>query len=111
MSTLPPTTDPFDPFQPEGGPLNVSFEEHAIGGKLFVAKASFDQSMLLTLGNEEAWRARVRETLIRQIVDFILQNKLCETTSFRDIADQKINVAARLYLAPNDQIKVLRTRK
>jgi hypothetical protein len=89
----------------------VKFDSHdyAIGGKMVVGKAQMSDTfrMLLEDGDAEAKQA-VKSNLIHQMAQFILENNLVEFTYYDNPVDQSRHVAVRAYLAPNDQIKILR---
>jgi hypothetical protein len=84
---------------------DIKTYDYAIGGKMVVAKCIISEDTLLTDDRKDA----VRTQLIHQIADYILQNKLVEFTQNRDPVSLNTAVRARCYLAPNDQIKILRT--
>jgi hypothetical protein len=84
---------------------DINTYDYAIGGKMVVAKCSVSEATLITDNIKDA----VRTQLIHQIADYILQNKLVEFTQSRDPISLHTIVRARCYLAPNDQIKILRT--
>lgn len=86
--------------------------EYAIGGKMVVGKAVMSDSYqeMLASGNLEAIR-QVKSELIHQMAEFILENKLVEFTQWRDPSSYETHVAVRAYLAPSDQVKILRLAK
>ena len=83
--------------------------EYAIGGKMVVGKAkmSHDFRMMLEDGDEEA-KKRLKTDLIHQMAQYMLENNLVEFTHYDDPITFDRQVAVRAYLAPNDQIKILR---
>lgn len=87
------------------------FEAHdyAIGGKLVVGRATMSQDFktLLEDGNEDA-KNSLKEKLIHQMSSFMLENNLVEFTYYDNPMDFSRQVAVRAYLAPSDQVRVLR---
>ena len=90
---------------------DVEFQtyDYAIGGKMVVGRTSMNESyrMLLEDGDEDA-KKRVKTDLIHQMAEFMLENNLVEFTQYADPMTGGKNIAVRAYLAPNDQIKILR---
>ena len=87
----------------------IQYKDYAIGGKMVVGKAkmSHDFRMMLEDGDEEA-KKRLKTDLIHQLAQYMLENNLVEFTHYDDPITFDRQVAVRAYLAPNDQIKILR---
>lgn len=83
--------------------------DYAIGGKMIVGRAEMDESysQLLHGGDKEAIQ-RVKEKLIFDMATYILENNLVEFTQQDSPLTFRKQIAVRAYLAPNDQIKILR---
>jgi len=83
--------------------------DYAIGGKMVVGRAEMDEcyTMMLHDGDKDAVR-RIKEKLIHDMATYILENNLVEFTHQDDPITFRRKIAVRAYLAPNDQIKVLR---
>lgn len=86
--------------------------DYAIGGKMIVGRAEMDESytMMLQDGNLEAVK-RVKEKLIHDMATYMLENNLVEFTHQDDPITLRRKIAVRAYLAPNDQVKILRLAK
>jgi hypothetical protein len=86
--------------------------EYAIGGKMVVGRAEMteDFRMMMEYGDATAIM-QVKEKLTRDMVSFILENKLVEFTQYDDPITFRRQLAIRAYLAPNDQVKILRLAK
>ena len=84
--------------------------EYAIGGKMVVGRATMTDSYKLMVedGDKEAVD-RLKSDLIHQMAQFILENKLVEFTHYDDPITFSRQVAVRAYLAPDSQVKILRT--
>jgi hypothetical protein len=87
--------------------INFNVYDYPIGGKMVVAKYALPIYYATLAETDAAVREQIKTSLLQQTIDHILQNKLCEFTQMRSI-DGQTTVACRLYLAPNDQIKILR---
>lgn len=94
---------------------DVKFEtyDYIIGGKLVVGRAVMEQSFmdLLNNGDEDA-KQNIRRSLIMQMAEYMLDNNLVEFTQQKQYDPSKYEaqtaVMVRAYLAPNDQVKILR---
>jgi hypothetical protein len=71
------------------------------------AEMNEDFRMLLEDGDEDAKKA-IKSKLIHDMAEFMLENQLVEFTHYDDPITFSRKIAVRAYLAPNDQIKVLR---
>ena len=84
--------------------------DYAIGGKMVVGRATLTEHyrMMMEDGDADAIK-QVKEKLIHQMAEFILENKLVEFTHQDDPITFNRQIAVRAYLAPNDQVKILRS--
>lgn len=91
---------------------NLQFDTHeyAIGGKMVVGRATMSESyrMLLEDGDEEAKKA-LKSELIHQMALYILENNLVEFTYYDDPITCSRQIAVRAYLAPDSQVKIIRS--
>lgn len=88
--------------------------EYPIGGKMVVGSASINHSyMQLIDSGDKAAKQQVKQQLIHQMAQYILENDLVEFTQTQafnpNSFDKEIIVRCRAFLAPNDQVKILRT--
>ena len=83
--------------------------EYAIGGKMVVGRAEMTEHfrMMLESGDTTAIM-QIKEKLTRDLVSYMLENKLVEFTHHDDPITFRRQLAIRAYLAPNDQVKILR---
>ncbi len=83
--------------------------DYVIGGKMVVGRATMTDHyrMLLEDGDDDA-RQNIKRELIMQMADYMLQNNLVEFTYQDNPMDMTRSIAVRAYLAPNDQVKILR---
>jgi len=83
--------------------------DYAIGGKMVVGRAEMSEDFRMMLEDGDATAImQIKETLTRDMVSFMLQNKLVEFTHHDDPITMRRQLAIRAYLAPNDQVKILR---
>jgi len=90
-------------------PLEFNTYNYLIGGKMVVGKASIseDYADMIRDGDADA-KFAVKQDLINQLTQYMLENNLVEFTSWDDPVYDRKHVAVRAYLAPDDQIKILR---
>lgn len=90
---------------------NFTFQtyDYAIGGKMVVARSvvSDDFWSLIQNGQKEA-RRKIKFDLAHQMAVFMVENNLMEFTSSDDPSTGNKWIAVRAYLAPDDQVKILR---
>ena len=85
---------------------------YAIGGKMVVGRATMSEDFRMMMEDGDATAImQVKEKLTRDLVQFILENKLVEFTHHDDPATMDRQIAIRAYLAPSDQVKILRLSK
>jgi len=85
---------------------------YAIGGKMVVGKAEMTEEFKVMMDDGDLTAiSHVKEKLTRDLVYHMLENKLVEFTSWDEPTLGKRHVAIRAYLAPNDQVKILRLSK
>lgn len=84
--------------------------DYAIGGKMVIGRAIMSESFRLMMEDGDySAKQRIKSELITQMATFMLENNLVEFTYQDNPADYSRHVIVRAYLAPNDQIKILRT--
>jgi hypothetical protein len=89
---------------------NFDAKEYAIGGKMVKASVTAAPASMLNMTDDE-WRRYIKTQLATQLALFIVDNGLCEFTTWNDTQHELKAFGIRCYLAPNDQIKILRTRE
>ena len=87
-------------------PIEVEERSYALGGKLLTAKMVVSE--FEALANNEDLKQTIRKKMVESLVEQILNDKLCEFTTYTDAVLMGQIVVARCYLAPNDQIRLLR---
>jgi hypothetical protein len=82
--------------------------DYTIGGKMVVGRASMEHSYAVQMNTDFDFRDEVKKKLIMDMAQCILENNLVEFTQYDDPLTGTKNIAVRAYLAPNDQVKILR---
>ena len=82
--------------------------DYAIGGKLVVGRAVLEETFAEILGRDVDAAKHVKQKLANDIATFMLENQLLEFTQFKDPIEYKTHIVVRAYIAPNDQVKILR---
>ena len=82
--------------------------DYLIGGKMVVGRAILDDSFSQLMNTDHEARMEVKKKLIMDMATFILENNLVEFTQMDDPITFRKHIAVRAYLAPNDQVKILR---
>ena len=82
--------------------------DYAIGGKMVVGKAVMQESYAAQMNTDKEFRDEVKKKLIMDMAQFILENNLVEFTQYDEPLTMNKHIAVRAYLAPNDQVKILR---
>lgn len=90
---------------------NVIVEEYAIGGKLLTARIEIPTITAIQHWDNEQWRIEQRNRLVNLLSNKILTEKLCEITTHEDVVTGNKIIYARCYLAPHDQVKIIRSIK
>jgi len=81
----------------------VKTNDFAIGGKLVTATCKLNGLM-----SEDDSVDRIKHTLMEQLIEYAIKNKLVEFTKIPDAYDGSATYIARCYLAPDAMVKVLR---
>lgn len=89
---------------------NFSFDswDFPIGGKLVRVTYNMNSWEKAQFANDE-FKQIVKEKLALEMATFIIENRLAEFTQIHDPTGMSDIIAMRCYLAPNDQVKILRT--
>lgn len=89
-------------------PANIEYEDFAIGGKLISVYTTIPDDLFNTVTVN---RDRARQIIVERMAETILQNNLCVTTTDTDHRTMSKVLIVRAYLAPNDQVRLLRKLK
>jgi hypothetical protein len=90
---------------------DVTFTAHdyAIGGKMVVGSCTITEMEAIDMLNIAGGKEEIKRRLLTQMLEYMLENKLAEFTMTEDHARATRTFRVRAYLAPNDQVKILRT--
>jgi hypothetical protein len=82
--------------------------DYVIGGKLVVGRAVIDETYQQLMMSDKEARQKVKEKLVTDMAHYMLENNLVEFMQQRNPMDLTTTVVVRAYIAPNDQVKILR---
>lgn len=94
--------------------VHFETQDYAIGGKMVVGTATMDEDAFeLMRGGDFSAKQKLKQELIHQMAEFMLENNLVEFTQQKSYSPNTympvMHVKVRAYIAPNDQVKILRT--
>lgn len=90
------------------GEPDFTAHDYIIGGKLVVGKVTMDESFAALVKTDPEARMELKRKLIHDMAAYMLENNLVEFTQTTDPLSFRTAVMVRAYLAPNDQVKILR---
>jgi hypothetical protein len=93
--------DPFTDF-------NFTYKDVAIGGKLVQGTIRVSEDKMMAVQSDHVLKQHLRSSMAQQMGEYMISNGLIEFTQMRDNITFDTIVKARCYLAPNDQVKILR---
>lgn len=85
-----------------------TYKDVAIGGKMVRGFIRVTEHNMLVFNTDDKFKEYLRVSMATQLAEYMISNGLIEFTQMRDNASFDTIVNARCYLAPNDQIKILR---
>jgi hypothetical protein len=84
--------------------------DYAIGGKLVSVSVRVSDEIMVSQFSDQNARAIMRQKLCEDLASAMLAKNMVEINQQKNI-DFTTTIVARAYLAPNDQVKILRTLK
>ena len=90
------------------GDTDFTAHDYIIGGKLVVGKATMDESFAALVKSDDDAKRELKRKIVTDMVEFILKHNLVEFTQATDPLSFRKAVMVRAYLAPSDQVKILR---
>jgi hypothetical protein len=102
MSYSTPLNWDFNPYED----FKFTYKDVAIGGKMVRGTIRVPEHKMMYADHE--LKQYLRNSMATQLAEYMISNGLVEFTQMRDNITLDTLVNARCYLAPNDQVKVLR---
>ena len=93
-------TDPFD--------TQINVEEFAIGGKLMTAKLVIPMLDQMSFANSDDYKRAVKQKIASELARGMIESNLIEFTQMMDHLNGGTIIHARCYIAPDNQVKILR---
>lgn len=89
--------------------VNFTSYDYPIGGKMVVGSCTMTVEAVNDLLSLVDGKDEIKRRLLTQMLEYMLDNRLVEFTRAEDIARGTQTFRVRAYIAPNDQVKILRT--
>lgn len=89
---------------------DIKYTDYAIGGKLVSVSVRVSDDVMINSFNDEQARQVMRQKLCEDLASALLAKGLVEINQQKNI-DFTTTIVARAYVAPDDQVKLLRTIK
>lgn len=103
ISTPPLWTKDVDPFQ-----ATFDVTDVAIGGKLLQANIQLTTMEQMSFLSDDDFKRVIKQKIASELARVMIESNLVEFTHMVSHVDGTTNVHARCYLAPDNQVKVLR---
>lgn len=88
--------------------FDFTYKDVAIGGKMVRGTIRIPEHKVAKMYSDHEFREYTRTSMATQLAEYMISNGLVEFTQMRDNISLDIIVNARCYLAPSDQVKILR---
>lgn len=88
--------------------FNFNYKDVAIGGKLVQGSIRLSEDRMMVVRSDHMLKEYMRTSMATQMGEYMISNGLVEFTQMRDPITFDTLVKVRCYLAPNDQVKILR---
>jgi hypothetical protein len=88
--------------------FNFTYKDVVIGGKMVRGTIRIPEHKVSALYSDHEFKQYMKSSMATLLAEYMISNGLVEFTQMRDNATLDIVVNARCYLAPSDQVKVLR---
>jgi len=82
-------------------------KDNLIKGQMITASTYFTHTDAMFLNDQEQ-KARIKEKLVQQLAELILENKMVEFTQMSDPSTGDKTVKARCFLVPDGQVQIIR---
>lgn len=91
--------------------INIKTEDYRILGEMVVGCMSVSAYDPLFLRDTIDIEDEIKNRLANHIAKYLIDNKLIEFTRSMAIADNAMTFKARVFVTPDDQVRILRTTK
>ena len=98
-------------FDDEFGDIKFEVHDYPIGGKLVAGSVTVRYDDFNAIYGSEQQTAALKFDLVRQMVEYMVRNKLVEFTQVDDPSMDAKRVWVRAYLAKDSDVKILRLSK
>lgn len=102
ISTPPFWTKDNDPFE-----IDINSTDYAIGGKLIHAQLVLNPLDEIHFQDSDEFKRAIKQKIASELARAMIESNLIEFTQAKNV-DYSTVIHARCYLAPNEQIKILR---
>jgi hypothetical protein len=99
---------PIPPIDIEETKINFNEQHYAIGGKMLIGKYELASNEFENFKVEPKLVDYIKEKLAYELAKKMIEDRLIEFTEYKNISTDSSTIAFRCYLAPDDQIKILR---
>lgn len=90
--------------------VKFEYEDYAIQGKMIVARITVPSGAMVA-GMSKQERQEIRTSLTKQIAEFMLHNSMLEFVTQKDPYSLNDMVAARCFVVPKGDVKIIRALK
>lgn len=89
--------------------FNFTYKDVAIGGKLVQGTIRLSEDKMVMVHSDYEMKQYLRSSMAQQMCEYMISNGLIEFVQMKDNLSFDTIVKSRCYLAPNDQVKIIRT--
>ena len=102
------TNIPSTYFNPDGM-VEFDTQNHAIGGKMVIANTTVSQEYMEVMRGDPHAKEAIKRKLAIELGSYMIENNLTEFTQQQDPINDTIKIACRVFVTPDEQIRLLRT--
>jgi hypothetical protein len=89
-------------------PFDFTYKDVAIGGKLLTSTIRVPEHKMTLFRSDHELKQFLRSSMAQEMAQYMISNGLVEFTQMPDNITLDTMVKARCYLAPSDQVRILR---
>jgi len=98
-------------YDPSFDSFEVKAEDYVIGGKMVTGEFLASAEMFVKIRSNLEFSELVKYELAVRLAKVMIEKQLLEYTMEEDYVNQAKKIRVRGYLAPNDQVKILRLHR